>query len=273
MRRRSLLPLACALPARAQADTAQQIERDAGGRLGIMVLDTATGPRLTWRADERFPMNSTFKSLLAAAVLARGAALLERTFTMPTVGFMAHSAVTETRAGGSMTGSDLCEAMLATSDNTATNLLLDALDGPPALTAWLRERGDLLTRLDRREPELNEAQPGDPRDTTTPAAMAATLRRLALDDGPALDRAMLLGWMRAHRNGGALLRAGMPGWTLADRSGAGGFGSRGAIAVAVPPQGGSPWVIAVYLHQGPAALAARDAVIARVGGLVAALAR
>ena len=103
--------------------------------------------------------------------------------------------------------------------------------------------------------------------------MAATLRRAALDDGPAENRALLLGWMRNHQNGTALLRAGMPGWTLADRTGAGGFGSRGAVAVAVQPRGGAPWVLAAFLHEGPAALPARDAVLARVGAVVAALAR
>lgn len=274
MRRRTLLPLACALPALAQTETLAAIERESGGRLGVFVLDTATGPRLSHRADERFPMTSTFKALLAAAVLAQGAALLGRAFTIPAAGqLLPWSPVTDGQAGGSMTGDALCEAMLATSDNTATNLLLEALGGPPALTRWLRDAGDAVTRLDRSEPDLNEARPGDERDTTTPAAMAASLRRAALDDGPPEARAFLLNGMRAHRNGGALLRAGMPGWTLADRTGAGGFGSRGVVAVAVPPQGGAPWVIAAYLHEGPAALAARDAAMARVGALVAAMAR
>lgn len=270
MRRRALL--ACAAPAFAQADSVRAIEREAGGRLGVFVLDTATGPRLSHRADELFPMASTFKAPLAAAILARGPALLDRAFAIPASGLLPHSPITGPRAGDAMRGDALCAAMLATSDNTATNLLLEALGGPPALTAWLRESGDPITRLDRTEPGLNEARPGDGRDTTTPAAMAATLRRMTLDDGPAGHRAQLLGWMQAHRNGGALLRAGMPGWSLADRSGAGGFGSRGVIAVAAPPRGGAPWIVAAYLHEGPEALAARDAVMARVGALVVAMA-
>ena len=46
-----------------------QLEETNGGRLGVAVLDTATGERSGYRADERFPMCSTFKFLLASAVL------------------------------------------------------------------------------------------------------------------------------------------------------------------------------------------------------------
>ncbi len=265
MRRRAALALPLLAPWPARADTLGAIESDSGGRLGLAARDTA-GPRGLWhRADERFPMASTFKALLGAAVLARGAALLERRFDVPAA-LVPWSPLTESRVGQGMPGAALLAAMLEASDNTATNLLLDAVGGPAGLTAWL---GDGTTRLDRAEPALNEGRPGDPRDTTTPRAMATLLERLALREtyGPAL-----LAGMRAHRFGGALLRAGMPGWTLADRSGAGGHGTRGAVAIATPPGGGAPWVVVAYLHEGPAALAARDALLARAGAVVAALA-
>jgi len=254
-------------------ETLAAIERESGGRLGVCAVNLLTDRRIEHRADERFPMMSTFKTLLAAAALARGPAVLERGFAIPAAGLIAWSPVTETRAGTAMTGEELCAAMLETSDNTAANLLLDAIGGPAALTRWLRGIGDPTTRLDRTEPALNAAEPGDPRDTTTPAAMAGTLARLCFDDGlPAAARNRLTDWMHAHRFGGALLRAGMPGWILADRSGAGGFDSRGVVAVAWPPAPGAPWIVAAYLHQGPAAMPARDALLARVGAVVAAMA-
>ena len=271
MRRRHI-PWLLATPALA-AETLDSLERESGGRLGVFAIDTASGRRITHRGDERFPLMSTFKALLAAAVLARGPALLERGFAIPRENLIAWSPVTETRAGTAMSGADLCAAILETSDNTAANLLLGGIGGPDALTQWLRATGDATTRLDRTEPTLNTAQPGDARDTTTPAAMAGTLARLTLGDTlPAAARAQLLGWMRAHRFGGGLLRAGMPGWQLADRSGAGGFNSRGVVAVARPPSGAAPWIIAAYLHEGPAAMPARDALLARVGALIAAAA-
>src|SRR2546429_9772024 len=42
--------------------------------------------------------------------------------------------------GGGMTISELCEAAVVLSDNTAANLLLDASGGPQALTQWLRAK-------------------------------------------------------------------------------------------------------------------------------------
>ena len=48
-----------------------ELERRAGGRLGIAVLDTTTGKHLEHRAGERFALCSTFKLVAAAAVLRR----------------------------------------------------------------------------------------------------------------------------------------------------------------------------------------------------------
>lgn len=262
MRRRAALAL-LALPslARAAAAGPAEIERDSGGRLGLLAWDTGSNRRWAHREGERFPMASTVKAPLGAMALERPAVLAQSFDVPPRAALVPWSPVTESHAGAAMTGAALVAAMLETSDNTATNLLLGALGGPAGFTAWLRAGGDGVTRLDRTEPALNEATPGDGRDTTTPAAMAETLARLTLGPGGA----PFVAAMRAHRFGGALLRAGMPGWTLADRSGAGGHGTRGVVAHAVPPGGGAPWIIAAYLHEGPAALPARDAVLARIG--------
>ena len=43
------------------------IEAREGGRLGVAILDTGNGAKLAHRADERFPMCSTFKLLASAA--------------------------------------------------------------------------------------------------------------------------------------------------------------------------------------------------------------
>ena len=71
------------------------------------------------------------------------------------------------RDGGMPLG-DLCAAAIDWSDNTAANLILDAIGGPAGFTAFARSLGDSTTRLDRNEPSLNTAIPGDERDTTTP---------------------------------------------------------------------------------------------------------
>ena len=96
--------------------------------------------------------------------------------------------------------------------------------------------GDHVTRLDRWEPELNEAIPNDERDTTMPAAMATTLRKLLTGELLTLaSRQQLIDWMEADKVAGPLLRSALPaGWFIADKSGAGERGSRGIIAAPVP---------------------------------------
>nr|6YRS_A Chain A, ancestral beta-lactamase [synthetic construct]6YRS_B Chain B, ancestral beta-lactamase [synthetic construct] len=249
-----------------------ELEKRSGGRVGVIVLDTATGRRIAYRGDERFPMMSTFKALLAAAVLARvdaGKERLGRRITYSKEDLVDYSPVTEKHVGDGMTVAELCEAAITLSDNTAANLLLEALGGPAALTAFLRSIGDEVTRLDRWEPELNEAAPGDERDTTMPAAMAATLRTLLLGDAlsPA-SRQQLVDWLVANKTGGKLLRAGLPAdWRIGDKSGAGEHGSRNIIAVIGPP-GRAPIIVVIYLTESQVDADARDAVIAEVGRLV-----
>ena len=52
-------------------DAAVAAERAVGGRLGVAIIDTATGARFAYRGDERFPLCSTFKLLLVGAILYR----------------------------------------------------------------------------------------------------------------------------------------------------------------------------------------------------------
>ncbi len=161
-----------------------RVEAESGGRLGVAVLDTLTGARSGHRADERFPMCSTFKLLAAAAILARvdaGRERLDRRIRFEASDVVVNSLITKDRVGEpGMSLAELCEAAMIVSDNTAGNLLLDCLGGPAGLTAYARSLGDTVTRLDRIEPDLNEAAPGDPRDTTSPAAMLSNVRTLVL---------------------------------------------------------------------------------------------
>jgi beta-lactamase class A len=61
-----------------------------------------------------------------------------------------YAPVTEAMVGDTMSVGDLCFAALDTSDNTATNLLIDLIGGPQAVTDFLRTIGDPISRLDRR---------------------------------------------------------------------------------------------------------------------------
>jgi len=262
--RRRLLLRAAALPllagcqglAPAPRDTAalarlQALEHSFEGRLGLCAIDTGSGRTLAWRAAERFPLCSTFKAVLAAAVLAessRSPGLLQRRIRYTRQDLVTYSPVTQAHVGDGMTVEALCAAAVQHSDNTAGNLLLQLVGGPAGLTAYARSVGDTAFRLDRWETALNSALPGDERDTTTPAAMSATLKRLALDDALAApQRAQLQDWLVGNTTGDARIRAGVPaGWRVGDKTGTGDYGSTNDVAVLWPSQR-APVTLAIYL--------------------------
>jgi beta-lactamase class A len=250
-----------------------EIEQRFGGRLGVAILDTGGGRRASYRGDERFALCSTFKVLAAALVLARaerGEDSLDRRIAYRRADLvLPYSPVTETRITDGMTLAELCEAAITLSDNTAGNLLLDSFGGPAALTAFLRGLGDGVTRLDRREPELNEVPPGEVRDTTTPAAMRDTLHRLVVGEAlSAPSRQRLAAWLIACRTGERRLRAGLPlSWEVGDKTGSGPGGEANDVAVVWPP-GQAPMVVtAFYVHDDTTA--PRNKVLAEVGRVVA----
>jgi beta-lactamase class A len=252
------------------------LERRHGGRLGVAVLDVDSGRRINHRGEERFPMCSTFKWLAAAHVLSRvdhGEERLDRRVVFGKGDLVVYSPVTEKRVGApGMTMAELCHAAITVSDNTAGNLLLASFGGPAGLTAFARSLGDTRTRLDRTEPELNEATPGDPRDTTTPAMMLADMRTLLLGDAlSATSRKQLGDWLVANRTGDERLRAGFPsGWRVGDKTGTSGNGIANDVAIAWPP-GRGPVLVAAYYDGRDATSDQRNAVLADVGRIVAAL--
>jgi beta-lactamase class A len=249
-----------------------QLEHSSNCRLGVAVFDTNTREKTGHRADERFAMCSTFKMLLAAAVLQRVDTRQEhltRTIAVPAKPLISHSPLTEQHAGGEMTVSALCDAILTQSDNTAANLLLNTLGGPDGITRFARSIGDPTTRLDRTETSLNEASPGDPRDTTSPTAMTGNLQNLLL--GTVLSEAsrnQLIHWMVANEYGNSRLRASLPiGWRAADKTGANGETTTNDIAVFWPAHQ-SPVLVSAYLTECPGTDEKRDAILAEVGRMV-----
>lgn len=250
------------------------LEKEAKGRLGLMIIDTGSGARFVHRAEERFPMCSTFKLPLAAAVLGQidlGRERLDRAIAIARSDIVAHSPFTKPRVGGSATVAELCEATMTESDNAAANLLLPIVGGPAGMTRFMRRLDGGVSRLDRVEPALNESRPGDPRDTTSPAAMVTMLQRLAL--GAVLSpssRERLVGWMLANRTGAKRLRAGLPAtWRVGDKTGAGANGSDNEAAIIWPPNR-APILVAAYLTQTPLPFEQTNAVHARLARLIAA---
>jgi beta-lactamase class A len=220
----------------------RELEHHFGARLGLYAKNLVTGRAITHRAGERLPMCSLFKPVAVAAVLAfhdRNGELLDRLIRYDEHDLVENSDVTRAHVEEGMTVRELCDAALRFSDNTAGNLLLRQIGGPTGLTHAARAFADRRTRLDRWEPDLNEALPGDRRDTTTARAIGDTYARLLL--GPLLsrpDRALLRGWMTDNQTSGARFRAALPsGWTLADKTGAGDYGTLNDAGIAFSPAG------------------------------------
>ncbi|RZL87854.1 MAG: class A beta-lactamase [Variovorax sp.] len=262
-------------PAAALSTQLAAIEKASGGRLGVGILDTAAGHSAGHRQDERFPLCSTFKFLAGAAVLARvdqRKERLDRRVTFERRDLVTYSPVTEKHVGpGGITVAELCDAAITLSDNTAGNLLLASLGGPQGLTAFMRSIGDTHTRLDRTEPTLNEARAGDPRDTTTPGAMARSMQKILLGDAltPA-SRAQLLQWLDANKTGGERIRAGLPAdWKVGDKTGSGANGATNDVAILRPPAR-APILLAIYLTETQASAPARNKTLASVAQAVAA---
>jgi len=257
-------------------DLSEQEARLGCGQIGIFAKDTASGDSLIHRADERFALCSTFKWALAAQVLdevQNGSISLDDEITFSEATLVPWSPVTGPLAPqGSASIRTLCEAAVTVSDNTAANLLLRLVDGPQGFTARLREWGDDVTRLDRWETELNENAPGDPRDTTTPRAMAGLLQRVAVGDtlAPAASTT-LRHWMEATSTGARRLPAGTPqGWALGHKTGTSNNGAVNDVGYFLRPDG-APIVIAVYVNAPQAETAAAEAVIAEVATMTADL--
>jgi beta-lactamase class A len=251
-------------------------ERSSGGHIGVYAENIRTGAKLSWRADERFVMCSTFKASLAACMLSRidrGQDSLETliSFSATDIQDWYAPVAKANLSKGSLSVREMCRASVEESDNTCANLLLSRIGGPSALTAFWRKNGDQVTRLDEPEPFLNRTPLGDPRDTTTPAAMAQTLRGFVL--GRVLSepsRTAFTEWLVGCQTGANRLRAGLPTtWVIGDKTGNNGNDAAGDIAV-VWPKANLPIVVCVYTRGGAPSAQQLDAAFAGVGRFVGA---
>jgi len=279
MRRRDFVlgsaALLAAHPTFAASDPFAALEARHGGRLGVAALDTSTGNRMAHRADERFPMCSTFKLLAAAGVLHNvdmGNEQLDRWVPFGSADLLEHAPIARQLVSkGGMTVHDLCAAAVSYGDNTAANLLLVALGGPAGATAYVRTLGDTVTRIDRIEPNAGTCIPGDPRDTTEPSAMLADLNKLT--QGGVLSnnsQDLLTGWLNNCQTAAGRIPAGLPpSWTSGDKTGSGANATANDVAIINPP-GRAPIFIAAYYTASSASDAEQDAILADVARTVCA---
>jgi beta-lactamase class A len=225
----------------------EQLESKFGARLGVYALDTGTGKEIAYREDERFAYASTFKALAAGTILRQASDDdLNKVIKYTKDDLVTYSPITEQHVDTGMTLREIGDAALRYSDNTAGNLLLKELNGPEGFEKAMREIGDTVIMPERYETELNEAVPGDTRDTSTPKALVQSLKVLAVDDSmPADKQELLINWMKENTTGDELIRAGVPeGWEVGDKTGAASYGTRNDLAIVWPPDR-EPIIIAV----------------------------
>jgi beta-lactamase class A len=216
------------------------LETQYNARLGLYAADLLSSRVVAYRDGDRFALCSTFKTYAAGRVLQmvdHGQLRLDNAVPITAGDIVSNSPVTQQAAGRTLTLADLCAAALQQSDNTAANLLLHSIGGPPAVTEFARQIGDDQTRLDRWEPDLNTVASGDDGDTTTAGAIAAGYRALLTARVlSAHNREQLVGWMRGNVT--SSMRAGLPpGWTSADKTGSGDYGTSNDVGVAYGPNG------------------------------------
>ncbi len=241
-----------------------ELEAEHDARVGVYAIDTGTGKQIAYRADERFGYASTHKALAAAAVLADPpAGGLDTPVSYTSDQLVTYSPITEQHTSTGMTLRELADAAVRYSDNTAANLLFDALGGPAGFQSALREIGDTVTRAERVEPQLNELTPDTTADTSTPRALATDLRAYALGSAlPADGRAQLKTWLVGNTTGDKLIRSVVPSdWTVGDKTGSADHGTRNDIAV-LWRETGKPIVMAVLSDHIAADADTDDALVA-----------
>ncbi|MBO2447048.1 class A beta-lactamase [Actinomadura barringtoniae] len=271
-----------ATPATARADLRKQLSRmeaDYDGRIGAYGIDLATGKTVGYRSHERFPFLSTFKTMACSAILQKARStdpgLLDRVIHWKKSDEVeTPNSVVEGHGDEGMPVSRLCQEAIIRSDNTAANLVMRQIGGPPGVTRYIRSIGDPISRLDRWEGDLNIWNPREKRDTTMPALIGRDLTRVAV--GGALDprdRATLNGWLRGNLTGDERIRAGLPKtWTIGDKTGSAGslgYAAANDIAVAWPPGAKAPLVLAIYTNKNAAVSTNDNKVIANTATLLA----
>ncbi|TDX94218.1 UNVERIFIED_CONTAM: beta-lactamase class A [Lysinibacillus xylanilyticus] len=251
-------------------DKFEQLEKKYDARLGVYAIDTGTKKTVEFREDERFAYTSTFKALAAGAVLQQNSIEeLNKIVTYTSDDLVTYSPITEKYVDTGMTLKDISEAAIRYSDNTAGNLLFKELGGPEGFETSLKKLGDQVTNAERIETGLNEAVPGETRDTSTPKALANDLQAYALGEVLTHEKqTMLVDWLKRNTTGDNLIRAGVPkGWEVGDKTGGGGYGTRNDIAIVWPPNR-EPIVIAILSSRDKQDATYNDELIAQASEVV-----
>ena len=245
------------------------------GRIGVAAIDLSTGRSVMVLGDTPFPMASTSKIAIAATFLDavdHGRLSLSGSYPLmvPVKSRKYSSMVAPVRAGTMMTGQRLIERSLIHSDNQATDALLAAVGGPPAVNRWLRATGNTGLHLDRDiatlvrdDGEYDPARMIDSRDSATPKSMAQLLS--GIYQGRWLSsnsRGFLLATMEQCVTGKRRMRSQLPGdVVVAHKTGT--LSNTSSDVGLIQTGDGRVYAVAIYVT-GQGGHAGRDAKIAAI---------
>lgn len=288
-----------------------RIAGEEDGTVGVAAIHLESGRELHLNGDERFPMASTYKVPIAVQLLTRverGELALD---SMVEVGpeDLHPGSGTISRLlddpGVILSMRNLLELMLLISDNSGTDLVLEAAGGPAAVTSRMRELGIEGLRVDRPTVQLiadwvgierppddaslppdrfgelyaglseedrrraAEAFDRDPRDTATPRAMASLLR--AVHRGEALrpeSAGLLLDIMRRSETGRGRIRGLLPPEVpVAHKTGTIGGTTNDVGSIELPFDRGTV-VLVVFVKASEREIEERERTIAQIGRAV-----
>jgi beta-lactamase class A len=158
-----------------------EVDHKLDGVLGVAMVDLSSGRKLLLRADEVFPQASSIKIAVLAELYRQvqsGKLRLTDVYTVQTSDLVADSDIMNGLTPGvtRITLRDLATMMVAVSDNSATNVLIDRV-GMESVNALMDSLGLTHTRLRRKMMDLKAASEGR-ENVSTPAEMMALLDHL-----------------------------------------------------------------------------------------------
>ncbi len=167
------------------------VDRNLDGVLGVAILDLTSGQRFLLHADEVFPQASSIKIAVLAELYRQaqaGKLNLTDLYTVTSSDLVPDSYIMEGLTPGvtKITLRDLATMMVAVSDNSATNVLMDRL-GMDNVNALMDSLALSHTRLRRKMMDLKAAGEGR-ENISTPSEMMTLLE--ALYRGKVLNQEM-----------------------------------------------------------------------------------
>lgn len=242
------------------------LEHKLDGEIGLYAIDTNSGKIISYRGNQTFPFESTFKLMGVAALLHYNQSkpvLQKRLFIKPEQLVMWHP-ISGLYINQKVSLQTLAEGAISYSDNTAINMIIRELGGLDKINHFARMVGNNTFNLKHYEVNLN-SNPNNNEDSSTPKDMALSLQNILL--GNVLsehNKQLLFQWMRNNTTGYGRIRAGVPlGWAVADKTGSGSYGVANDIGLVWSPSC-KPIILSIYTHQNKQAAIAQDDVIAKV---------